>query len=117
MVHWFLSMVLFCHAERTHPGARHIQRHNMPNRTNCVPLQMVTYAGLPIWTQNDDLCAKTACPVAKGPTEVVYQQPFPYITPPVGAGCGSLPFRTWGCALLRWQPFGAPVRHQCSLVL
>ncbi|GAB4818513.1 hypothetical protein N2152v2_005559 [Parachlorella kessleri] len=45
-------------------------------------MPVVTYAGLPIWTQNDDLCSKTSCPVNKGPAVVVYQQAFPIFTPP-----------------------------------
>ena len=47
---------------------------------------VVTYAGIPIWAQQDDLCAKTACPVAVGPVEVAYLQEFPIFTPPVGSG-------------------------------
>jgi hypothetical protein len=43
---------------------------------------IVHYAGMPIWTQLDNLCEKTDCPVAPGPTEVRYSQPFPIITPP-----------------------------------
>lgn len=43
---------------------------------------LVTYGGLPIWTQNDELCDKTACPISKGQVDVVYKQLFPIITPP-----------------------------------
>ncbi|KAL4855366.1 Phosphatidylglycerol/phosphatidylinositol transfer protein [Chlorella vulgaris] len=43
---------------------------------------IVKYAGVPIWTQLDDLCDKAACPISAGPTEVHYSQPFPAITPP-----------------------------------
>ena len=35
---------------------------------------LVKYLGLPIYSQTDDLCAKTACPVAKGPATVSFQQ-------------------------------------------
>lgn len=31
---------------------------------------IVKYAGVPIWTQLDDLCDKAACPISAGPTEV-----------------------------------------------
>ncbi|KAL4441452.1 hypothetical protein ABPG77_001956 [Micractinium sp. CCAP 211/92] len=43
---------------------------------------IVHYAGMPIWTQTDDLCEKAECPIKKGPVEVKYTQPFPIITPP-----------------------------------
>lgn len=43
---------------------------------------IVHYAGMPIWTQMDDLCDKADCPIKKGPVEVRYTQPFPIITPP-----------------------------------
>ncbi|PSC77049.1 phosphatidylglycerol phosphatidylinositol transfer [Micractinium conductrix] len=43
---------------------------------------IVHYAGMPIWTQTDNLCDKASCPIKKGPTEVKYSQLFPTITPP-----------------------------------
>jgi hypothetical protein len=29
---------------------------------------LVLYSGLPVWTQQDDLCTKTTCPLHKGST-------------------------------------------------
>lgn len=45
---------------------------------------IVHYAGMPVWTQLDNLCDKTAagCPVQPGPVQVLYSQLFPAITPP-----------------------------------
>ncbi|PRW51093.1 phosphatidylglycerol phosphatidylinositol transfer [Chlorella sorokiniana] len=43
---------------------------------------IVHYAGMPIWTQMDNLCDKADCPVKQGPTQVRYSQLFPGITPP-----------------------------------
>lgn len=34
---------------------------------------IVHYAGMPIWTQLDNLCEKTDCPIAPGPTEARLQ--------------------------------------------
>ena len=56
----------------------------------------VTYAGIPIWTQSDDLCAKTTCPIAKGPADVVYLQPMPIFTPPVSTA--------WSCVACPHTP-------------
>jgi hypothetical protein len=44
---------------------------------------LVRIAGLPIYTQSDDFCKKTACPVAaNSETTIVYEENFPEITPP-----------------------------------
>jgi ML domain len=44
---------------------------------------LVRLAGLPIYTQADDFCQKTTCPVvSKSETKIVYEQNFPEITPP-----------------------------------
>ena len=43
----------------------------------------VAYHGFPIYSQSQDLCDKTACPVKKGPVKVALEEPFPIITPPV----------------------------------
>ncbi|EIE19635.1 hypothetical protein COCSUDRAFT_54568 [Coccomyxa subellipsoidea C-169] len=42
----------------------------------------VAYHGFPIYSQSQDLCEKTACPVKKGPVIVALEEPFPIITPP-----------------------------------
>jgi hypothetical protein len=43
----------------------------------------VSYHGFPIYTQSQDLCDVTQCPVEKGPLTVKLEEPFPIITPPV----------------------------------
>jgi len=44
---------------------------------------LVRLAGLPIYTQDDAFCKKTACPFSKGAEQnIVYEQNFPDITPP-----------------------------------
>ena len=44
---------------------------------------LVRLAGLPIYTQQDNLCDKTSCPVAKNAEcKLIYEQAFPEITPP-----------------------------------
>lgn len=46
-------------------------------------VMLVKLAGLPIYTQQDDLCDKTTCPVAKGQeAKIAYTQVFPEFTPP-----------------------------------
>ncbi|KAK9806286.1 hypothetical protein WJX72_008559 [[Myrmecia] bisecta] len=42
----------------------------------------VTYRGLPVWSESDDLCDKTTCPITKGPVEIAWSVAFPIITPP-----------------------------------
>ena len=43
---------------------------------------LVRLGGLPIYTQQDDLCTKTECPISKeGTTRIVYEQSFPEFTP------------------------------------
>jgi hypothetical protein len=46
----------------------------------------VTFAGTPIYEGSDDLCAKTACPIAPGAAEITYRQELPPIAPPVRGG-------------------------------
>jgi hypothetical protein len=47
---------------------------------------LVKLAGLPIYTETDDLCDKTACPLEAGvPVRIVYNQLMPSVTPPVRA--------------------------------
>ena len=43
----------------------------------------VSYHGFPIYTQSQDLCDATRCPIKKGPLTVKLEEPFPVITPPV----------------------------------
>lgn len=43
----------------------------------------VMFAGTPIYEGSDDLCAKTACPIAPGPATITYKQDLPPIAPPV----------------------------------
>lgn len=44
---------------------------------------LVRLSGLPIYTQQDDLCAKTTCPIVAGSAaSIVYSQDFPVYTPP-----------------------------------
>ena len=46
-------------------------------------VMLVKLSGLPIYTQEDDLCSKTNCPVSKGEgVTITYEQEFPIITPP-----------------------------------
>lgn len=46
-------------------------------------VMLVKLSGLPIYTQEDDLCSKTSCPVSKGEgVTITYEQEFPIITPP-----------------------------------
>lgn len=50
----------------------------------------VSYAGTPIYEEDDDLCTKAACPIKTGPIEITYLQELPPIAPPVRAcirGC------------------------------
>ncbi|KAI8468561.1 MAG: ML domain-containing protein [Monoraphidium minutum] len=42
----------------------------------------VAFTGVPIYEASDDLCAKTACPIAPGPLEIKYVQQLPPIAPP-----------------------------------
>jgi hypothetical protein len=43
---------------------------------------LVRLAGFPIYTEADDLCTKTECPVvAKTETQIIFEQSFPEITP------------------------------------
>lgn len=49
----------------------------------------VAFAGVPIYEATDDLCAKAACPLAKGPIEIVYRQDLPPVAPPVRRGMGE----------------------------
>ena len=65
----------------------------------------VAFAGVPIFEGNDDLCAKTACPVAPGGIDIVYTQDLPPIAPPVrgrGGALRALP----RCRLLRARARG-----------
>lgn len=48
----------------------------------------VSFMGTPIFEGSDDLCAKTACPIAPGPITINYVQDLPPIAPPVG-GVGA----------------------------
>eukprot|EP00887_Chlorella_sp_A99_P001145 scaffold14.g1145.t1 len=44
---------------------------------------VVHYAGVPIWVQTDQLCAKVdSCPIQPGAVSIKYSQIFPAITPP-----------------------------------
>ena len=43
----------------------------------------MSYHGFPIYTQSQDLCDATRCPIKKGPLTVKLEEPFPVITPPV----------------------------------
>ena len=43
----------------------------------------MSYHGFPIYTQSQDLCNATTCPVKKGPLTIKLEEPFPVITPPV----------------------------------
>lgn len=56
----------------------------------------VAYHGFPIYSQSQDLCEQTDCPVKKGPVKVALEEPFPIITPPVGSCTCSI---SW-----LWQP-------------
>ncbi|GBF99574.1 hypothetical protein Rsub_12199 [Raphidocelis subcapitata] len=42
----------------------------------------VAFMGTPIFEGSDDLCAKTACPIAPGPIQIDYVQDLPPIAPP-----------------------------------
>ncbi|KAK9827719.1 hypothetical protein WJX81_004847 [Elliptochloris bilobata] len=42
----------------------------------------VSYHGFPIYTQSQDLCDATSCPVKKGPLTLTLEESFPIITPP-----------------------------------
>jgi len=46
-------------------------------------VMLVRMAGLPIYTQQDELCSKTTCPIKNGAeAKLVYEQDFPEFTPP-----------------------------------
>ena len=45
----------------------------------------VAYRGLPIYTEEKDLCDRTKCPVQPGPLSLKYEQYLPPIAPPVSA--------------------------------
>jgi hypothetical protein len=42
----------------------------------------VTFAGTEIYTEQDDLCSKTNCPIKTGPLNIKYVQDLPPIAPP-----------------------------------
>lgn len=43
---------------------------------------LVRLGGLPIYTQQDDLCTKTSCPIQKeSNAQIIYEQSFPEFTP------------------------------------
>ena len=46
----------------------------------------VSFMGLPIFSQSEDLCSKTACPVAAGPINITLVELLPPIAPPVSRG-------------------------------
>lgn len=44
---------------------------------------LVKLAGLPIYTQQDNLCSKTTCPLKQNSdAKIIYEQDFPVYTPP-----------------------------------
>lgn len=43
----------------------------------------VSFHGVPIYFETQDLCKDTTCPLKKGPYEIHVAQYFPPITPPV----------------------------------
>lgn len=45
----------------------------------------VSFMGMPIYTQQEDLCSKTSCPVPSGPISITLVEYLPPIAPPVGA--------------------------------
>ena len=49
----------------------------------------VAYRGLPIYTEEKDLCDRTKCPVQPGPLSLKYEQYLPSIAPPVSC-CSTL---------------------------
>lgn len=77
---------------------------------------LVRLAGLPIYTQADDFCKKTACPFSKGAAQkIVYEQNFPEITPPGSysvtlsgkSGSGEQLF----CVIISFEVKAAPVQN------
>lgn len=43
---------------------------------------LVNFMGVPIFTETRDLCARTKCPIGKGPLEISYTEYLPPIAPP-----------------------------------
>ena len=50
----------------------------------------VAYRGLPIYTEEKDLCDRTKCPVQPGPLSLKYEQYLPPIAPPVSVHCAAV---------------------------
>ena len=61
----------------------------------------MSYRGFPIYTQSQDLCDVTQCPVEKGPLTVKLEEPFPIITPPVRETAAAPAGSTWVARSLR----------------
>ncbi len=65
----------------------------------------MVYRGLPIYTEEKDLCDRTKCPVQPGPLSLKYDQYLPPIAPPVSAAaqcalCGCHGLQCSICVIL-----------------
>lgn len=47
----------------------------------------ITFMGVDIWTNSEDLCTKTTCPLQKGPVTITLVENLPPIAPPVRTPC------------------------------
>ena len=51
----------------------------------------ISFSGVDIFSKTEDLCLKTTCPIAKGPTEITLIEALPPIAPPVrGNPCSTV---------------------------